>query len=739
MSRWPSFAVLVLMGALLGCGDDEPAPAVAGTTSGSGGAAGGVPAGGSGGCAAGQWLDDAGDCHEAGDGAGIPPDACAPGFVANDGGCDPVLPAAPCADGEIALPGDAECHELSPCGTGPWGDIPVDAATIFVDAAYAGGSSDGSQAAPFTTIAAALAVAPSGGLVAIAQGTYVEDLHLPADTALAGRCASLVGIVGTGAEPATLIAQAGGSAALSGVAVEGPGMGVWIQGTTATLAGVRIHDTGSFGLAVQGPAAHVTGSTVLVEDAGDLGVLVSGAELELDGAAVRETRSQADGNLGGGLFAQPEAGARGRLAIARSVVEANLFAGVFGSGSDVSVEASVIRDIEPQASDDTGGKGIEVLFDNEGGRSSLTVTTSVVERVVEQGILVFGSDGDIDATVVRDVAAQKSDTLRGWGITLHEDEAEAERTDGHVRRSLVERARDVAIMVVGSEANLEQTLVRDTQLSDDFATGRGINFESSFNGPGRAQGTVRGCAVESSRQSAVYLGGAQVTIEGTAIRGTLPGKAGEGGTGLIVQKDPETGERASATIVGSALDDNRDAGLLITGADATVERTAVRRTAPDGAGAFGVGIAAQYAPDDGAPSAVTIRSCVVEDAHVAGISVLGSHGSIEATIVRATAPDPTGGFGDGIVIASHPDRIGDGRVTGSRVEGSARAGVAAFGATVQLGTSTLECNLIALDGEVNAGIPFAFEDQGGNRCGCDGAEQACTALSSGLTPPDPIP
>ena len=44
--------------------------------------------------------------------AGIPPQACGEGFVPTDGqGCEPILPAAPCAPGLMAVPGGRYSRE----------------------------------------------------------------------------------------------------------------------------------------------------------------------------------------------------------------------------------------------------------------------------------------------------------------------------------------------------------------------------------------------------------------------------------------------------------------------------------------------------------------------------------------------------------------------------------------------------------------------------------------------------
>ncbi len=62
------------------------------------------------------------------------------------------------------------------------------------------------------------------------------------------------------------------------------------------------------------------------------------------------------------------------------------------------------------------------------------------------------------------------------------------------------------------------------------------------------------------------------------------------------------------------------------------------------------------------------------------------------------------------------------------------AGIGLFGGTVDLATSTLDCNAIHLDGEYD----YALNDLGGNRCGCGEVEEPCKVLSSSLKPPDPL-
>src|SRR6185295_6655525 len=91
------------------------------------------------------------------------------------------------------------------CGSGTWGDIAVDASTQHVDQGYTGGASDGTAAHPWTSIKEAIQAAPKDGLVAIAAGTYAEDVEIyDRPVRLVGRCPAMVEVAGAGVNFASL-------------------------------------------------------------------------------------------------------------------------------------------------------------------------------------------------------------------------------------------------------------------------------------------------------------------------------------------------------------------------------------------------------------------------------------------------------------------------------------------------------------------------------------------------------
>jgi hypothetical protein len=77
--------------------------------------------------------------------------ACAEGFAPDgEGGCAAILPPGPepCPPGTLEVIGHETCQPLGDCGTGTWGDVPLDATTVFVSASADATGADGSETAP---------------------------------------------------------------------------------------------------------------------------------------------------------------------------------------------------------------------------------------------------------------------------------------------------------------------------------------------------------------------------------------------------------------------------------------------------------------------------------------------------------------------------------------------------------------------------------------------------------------
>ncbi|WP_437722498.1 hypothetical protein [Sorangium sp. So ce861] len=630
------------------------------------------------GCAPGE-LATASGCEP----AGIPPGACGAGFTPGDRACAPVLPPAPCAAGTMAVPGETACREVAPCGEGPWGDLPVDEQTQFVDAAYAGGDADGSAAKPWTTVGDGVLAAAPGGVVAVAAGTYAEDVVVDKPVRLWGRCPAMVEIAGAGPDTSAAITVAPGAdaAEIRGVAVRSAGGGIVVSGAIGVLVDeVWVHGTAAHGVRVNnehGPA-QLTVRGSLIEEAHIVGAHCAGAELVLESSIVRGTMETSDFR-GTGIGANRGEGAPASVTVRGSIIEQSRGTGVYIIASEAIVEESVIRDgigIDGEAA----GMGVLVHRNTQGQPGEAAIRRSVIEGNEKAGMFVQGSSVTVEDTVVRDTRPYPGELHTGWGIYVVADIAAGLRSEAALKRVVVERSRDVGIAILGADGSLDGVLVRDTLPRDmDGKHGIGLGIGSGNELHGRV--TARGAVIEGSRTAGVFIEGAEATLEGVAIRRTLP--------------------RAS---------DER----------------------------FGRGIAVQGLDVQGAPGHLVLRSSLVEDSVESGLTIIGSTAVLEATTVRGTRSSSNGLKGNGVTVSKDVDDAAV-TLTGVRIEENDGAAVASFGASVSLERTTLECNFIDLNVETELGAAGTITDIGQNQCGCQGVSIPCRAKSEGLAPPEPLP
>jgi hypothetical protein len=365
---------------------------------------------------------------------GIPPDACADGFVHDKSyGCTPVLPADACADGLMAVPGDTACRPVMECAAGRWGAIPVDDTAEYVDGSYAGTDSDGSSMKPWISIGDAIAAAAPGAIVAVAQGSYAEDVVISENPVrLWGVCPERVEIVGQSTEAALSILN---QAEIHGVSVRGPSFGLLVSGAEDVLVDrVWVREAGFRGVDVESTlgAASVSIEGSLIERSHQIGVYVGGAALTLEASAVRATLPAQNNQYGHGIHVQLsctadgcDANTRSTASVRSSLVEESHDTGINISGSDVTVEGTVVRRTQPRASDGDVGRG--VYFGPSctvaGGcdphtRANATLRGSLVEDNRETGVMVLGSDVVVETTVVRTTQPRMLDQTGGRGFSI---------------------------------------------------------------------------------------------------------------------------------------------------------------------------------------------------------------------------------------------------------------------------------------------------------------------------------
>jgi len=589
-----------------------------------------------------------GSCHR----PGILPDTCGAGFVHDGGyGCDPILPTEPCPAGLLAVPGDESCREIMACSDGTWGDIPVDGTTQHVDGAAGASAPDGSAEQPWPTIQEAVDAAAPGALVAVAGGDYHENVLIQGKAVrLWGVCPSQATLLGvTLGAPALEFRFGADGSEVVGLGVSGEGMGIAVYGANpVTLDRVWVHDTFWRGVVADGAYGQsaVTLTDSLIERARGIGVFMESSGLTMERSVVRATQpDQPAPVFGRGLNIQLSCDQSGCLTTPRSnavirasVVEQNHDVGIYFNAADGWIEDSVVRWNLPQQYDSMSGRGVSIEPCSDGcdsvQRANVTMRTSVIDQNYDIGFWVSGSDATIENSVVRRTAPNANLHHSGRGISVQACFADqgctpTSHSNVAVRTSLVETNHDYGIFLSSSEGSLADSVVRDTApRAADQNRGRGVGVQYSCNEAGDCEPTA----------------GATIDVRRT----------------LIAR--------------------NYDLGLAITGSVATVDQTVVRDTFP----------------------------CAVD-----------------------------GLYGDGIALFSHLAPAGA-TITNTRIEASARSGLSNFGGDVSLQRAAIRCAAFDLNGETYEGYEPGFQDLGDNLCGCPAATAECRLVSAGLSPPEPV-
>ena len=613
--------------------------------------------------------------------AGIPNDACLEGFEWTAGACEPILPAEPCRAGAIAVPGDRRCRPIMDCGEGTWGNIPVDGTTEYVDVSYQGAST-GDASAPWRSISEAIVNAGTEALIAVAAGMYNEDVYITRKLRLWGRCPDMVLVWAAGIQPSAVVlgsASADG-AEVHGITVRGAQAGIYIQDVAHVLLDrVYVHDTNAF--AGVGAQADNLDTTLELRD---------------------------------------------------SLIESTFQAALSSAGGSLIVDRSLIRD--PDGGDGTGIRALP--HPTSLRRGKLTVTSSVVERNRLAGIAAVGVEAHLEGVVVRDTDS-RSDGLGGVGILVRDEPSTASRANARIVGSLSERNRLAGIQIADADAEVEWCTVRDNlPQRADASFGRGIQASTEIATAAPSSLTLRESLVTKNRELGVLVAGANASIEGVIIEGTLPSEAdGNLGLGIRIQAHPTHGMRSTADLYGNHILDNLETGISVLGSDLVARSTIVSGTGPRAADdLFGRGITVQYETQLQVPASAQLDNMLVRDNHDTGLLVFGANATLERSVIentRARAAD--GQFGDGVAIDGD-DQPASLAIVSSIVHDNARAGVASFAGQVSLESSTFTCNLVDLNGE-SLDATFSFVDEGGNTCGC-GELRACQVLSSNLVPPD---
>jgi hypothetical protein len=141
------------------------------------------------------------------------------------------------------------------------------------------------------------------------------------------------------------------------------------------------------------------------------------------------------------------------------------------------------------------------------------------------------------------------------------------------------------------------------------------------------------------------------------------------------------------------------------------------------------------------PGKLTLNGAVLHDTAETSLAAIGDSQVVLTSVLvhdsKARTFDNL--FGDGIAGFAIANKQPSVTIEYSRIQTSARVALSSFGAIVSVSNTRFECNPIDLDAETFDIFTGELLDQGGNSCGCEADDIICRILSTGLTPPDPLP
>jgi uncharacterized protein DUF1565 len=525
------------------------------------------------GCPAGAFALSDGTCRA----AGVPAELCAEGFVHDgDANCEPTLPPEVCPAGQIALPGDMACRPVMSCGSGTWGDIPVEPNSVYVDSAYTGADSDGSTTKPWTTLAQAITAAPAGALIAVAAGRYAEDVMVQKHVRIWGVCPERVELAGSLAALGAIDFRAGASTSeLHGVALTSMTIGIVLSGVEEVLLDrVWVHDAYDRGVNVQGNLGptSVTLRDSLIEKNHNVGVYLNGANVTLERVIIRGTLPRpSDGGAGRGLGIEGMTTAL----VQSSIVEGNHELGVNVLGANATFEGTIVRDTRPRPSDQHGGRGINIQ-DDIGLRPNVNLRSSLIERNHDVGIAASGGNTTLEGVTVRDTQPRAYDQFYSAGIMLQPHPQMGGRATGLVRSSLVHRNYVVGISAEAADLTLEGVLVRGQLPQPGYELhGWGMTIHSDIDDLTPSIALVRGSLVEQNHVMGLAVTGSSVAVEALLVRNTLPNLSnGQHGDGILVQPSIE-GAASDVSVTSSRVEQNSRTGLVNAGTHVPVGTSAL--------------------------------------------------------------------------------------------------------------------------------------------------------------------
>lgn len=532
---------------------------------------------------------------------GVGNTVCGPGFEpeASGWGCTEVMPSALCTGATMEVLGQTQCQDVGDCSAA----FPPAGATLVTP--------DGGL-----TLAAAIAAAPDGGVIALDTGTYVGALTLDRDVTLVGRCAAKVTL------------QAPDPANYAGLDV-GAGAAVTVSGVTVT---------GFFNGAIVRTHGALTAQHVVFDGNQITGVQVTGGTLELDDSVVRNGVPDGTGDWGVGLYVVMG----GKATLKRSSIAHNLKGGIIAQDrmTQLLLDGVVVRDTRLSAG--VNGDGV-VVVDGASGE----IHNSALVHNSEAGLLVEAAALDtratLDGSVIRDTVPRTVAMVDPMNPSNKQYNGNAIEAQGRVsvtvtKSSLLRSGGDSFVTVVApARAEVSDTTIYSTQVAPNGDARAGFVLQAgstaTLTRTAIAQSSACGAQVQGSKTSLELV---DSLIDGTLALGSKPS-----GQGIDVALD------AGVSLSGSAVTGSAGVGLFLAAGGAASATNSVigwNTSFPDGT--LGRGI-----EGFGKVTLNVASSALVANREVAlVVGDVGTFAQVTGSVIRDTLGDTDGFAGRGVNV-----------------------------------------------------------------------------------------
>jgi hypothetical protein len=447
-------------------------------------------------------------------------------------------------------------------------DLP-EGPTLYVSADCADGEGDGTIGAPLCSVGQALEVAEEGTIIALAAGTFKENVVVHKNVQLIGAGVARSAIEGTG-DQATLAAaetdglvvrdltlkgtgpigfHASGLEKLTLIRVvalgykkteAGPGAGFQIDSVSdLTLDGIEASSNGQFGVVLNGSVGTMKGALVSKNGLGQGSA----------GLALRGGSHLLVGDVGVSLCVPPDCSEMpAGPGDTSCTFDGNDGWGIFVEASNIELSGAWISNNK---------HGGVAFFGAMGEESSPSVSNCVLTGNVEYGLMAYGSEASFTHNWVRGAGGQ------------------AEAMTGHCISAILDGQDDLAVEITGN------AMESCPGVAAFVSGGNGVTV-SDNRVVGAAAGGIwiqggaklfecKGNVVEDVTVVGLALDeGVYGKVEGNAVASTLMGKdyiferglTVEAGDGMIIRGQPGSG---GISLKGNRITGCARAGLIIDG------------------------------------------------------------------------------------------------------------------------------------------------------------------------------